>query len=328
MRWKIGITIEPHAGYKMDALCELISRKGFEPVYCGPSDGTVGAIERLSKYEALIAGGDTYSQNILRSLKEKGKIKIIARFGVGYDKIDMDEASRLGIAITNTTGTMSKPVAEMTLSLLLSAARFIEYFDRKLRDGVWVTGPIGYSLEGKTIGIIGFGAIARQFVEYIKGFNCTILAYDSFFDEAAAKKLNVKYADLDMIARESDFISFHLPKTPETVNIWNKKNFVKMKPTSVLINTSRGGIVNEKDLIWALENKVIGAAGIDVFEIEPLPHDNPLLKLDNVVMAPHAAAWNEVTELLTGGRALDNIIDLYEGRIPRNIVNPDYAKNL
>ncbi|UWP58978.1 phosphoglycerate dehydrogenase [Ruminococcus gauvreauii] len=328
MSRKIAMTLEAREGYEMLRLQQLIRDHGFEPVFYDhlSTDGEV--IEKLKDCDAVIAGGDEYNRHVLSELAKAGRLKIIARFGVGFDKVDLEAASEFGIAVTNTAGTMSMPVAELTMTLILSTARSIAFCDRKLREDGWFTGPAKGSLDGKTVGLVGFGAIAKKLAEYLSGFHCRILAYDICFDREAAGKLGVEQATIEEIAAESDFVSLHTPKTPETVGMWNKRLLAMMKPTAFLINTSRGDIVNERDLIWALENRVICGAGLDVFEEEPLPKDSPLLKMDNVILIPHNAGWNDQSELVTGGRALENIIDLFEGRRPRNILNPDYASHI
>lgn len=322
---KVAITIEARDGYEMLKLQQLIRDHGFEPVFCDHLSTDEEVIEKLSNCDAVIAGGDEYNRHVLTELAKAGHLKIIARFGVGYDKVDLKAASELGIAVTNTMGTMSMPVAEQAMALILSTARDIAFCDRKLRNEGWFVGPANGSLDGKTVGLVGFGGIAKKLAEYLKGFGCRILAYDICFDREEAGRLGVEQATIEQIAAESDFVSLHTPKTPETVGLWNKRLFDMMKPTAFLINTSRGEIVNEKDLIQALQNHVIRGAGLDVFEREPLPKDSPLLKMDNVVLIPHNAGWNDQSELVTGGRALDDIIDLFEGRVPRNILNSDYA---
>lgn len=328
MSWKVAITIEARDGYEMTNLQDLVRERGFEPVFYDHIDNDAELIEKLSDCEAVIAGGDSYNRHVLEELAKIGKFRIVARFGVGFDKVDLEAASELGIAVSNTMGTMSKPVAEMAMALILAVARDIAFCDRKLREDGWFIGPANGSLDGKTVGLVGFGGIAKQLVRYLSGFNCKFLAYDKYFDEKTAKELGVCQATIEEVAKESDFISLHTPKTPETVGMWNKDLFKMMKPTSFIINTSRGGIIDEDDLVWALENKVIAGAGLDVFDKEPLPADSPLLKMNNVVVIPHNAGWNDQTEMDTGTRALQNIIDVYEGKVPRNVLNPDYVKNI
>jgi len=325
MNRKVAITIEARDGYEMLRLQQLIRDQGFDPVFYDHLSTDEEVIEKLKDCDAVIAGGDGYNRHVLTELAKAGTLKIIARFGVGFDKVDLEAASEFGIAVTNTTGTMSMPVAELAMALILSTARDVAFCDRKLRMDGWFVGPASGSLDGKTVGLVGFGGIAKKLAEYLSGFHCRILAYDICFDSEAASQLGVEQATIEQIAAESDFVSLHTPKTPETVGLWNKRLFKMMKPTAFLINTSRGEIVNEKDLIWALENRVICGAGLDVFEREPIPQDSPLLKMDNVVLIPHNAGWNDQSEFVTGGRALANIIDLFEGRIPRDILNPDYA---
>ncbi len=327
MKWKVALTIEARGDYEMFRLQERIREKGFEPVFLGPLEGEARAA-RLLDCDAVIAGGDVYDAPLLETLWETGRMKIIARFGVGYDKVDLEAASRFGIAVTNTAGTMAGPVAEMTMALLLSAARCVPFYDRMLRAGRWDVGPVGTSVQGKTVGLVGFGSIARGFMACMAGFGCRFLAFDPAVPPEEIRRLGAEPVSLEELAAQSDFVSLHVPKTPETEGLWDRQMLGRMKPASILLNTSRGGIVREADLIEALRNGTIAGAGLDVFEQEPLSPDSPLLQLPNVVMTAHAAGWDDQTELTTGGRALDNICDLAGGRVPRDILNAAYVKAL
>ena len=208
MSWKVAITIEARDGYEMTNLQDLVREHGFEPIFYDHIDNDAELIEKLSDCEAVIAGGDGYNRHVLEELAKIGKFKIVARFGVGFDKVDLEAASEYGIAATNTMGTMSKPVAEMAMALILAVARDIAFCDRKLRNDGWFIGPANGSLDGKTVGLIGFGGIARQLVKYLSGFNCRFLAYDRYFNEEAAKELGVEQATIEQVARDTDRDNF------------------------------------------------------------------------------------------------------------------------
>ena len=322
MSWRVAITIELR-GKEYDCIPEYIKSAGFEPVYRPNFSGDPYAIiDLLRDCDAVLAGGDRFDKRVLEALA--GKLRIISRFGIGYDAVDVETATKLGIAVTNTPMLMAPAVAEMTLGLLLTVSRHIAEFDRSLRSGKWKTTYVGTQLEGKTVGLIGFGNIPQCLAKYLLGFDCRILSYDILFNQDVAAKYNVQFATLDEIASESDIVSVHLPLTGSTRNIIAAPFFSKMKSGAILVNTGRGGVVNEHDLIIALEQKVIYGAGLDVFDMEPIPADNPLLKMDNVVLTPHISSQTRECLKSVGKLATDNIIDTFENKMPRNILNPDY----
>jgi phosphoglycerate dehydrogenase-like enzyme len=232
----------------------------------------------------------------------------------------------LGIAVTNTPGKNASAVAELALTLLLDVTRGISFQERSIRKGGWSTGYIGRSLEGKTVGIVGFGHIGQKMAQYLQGFRCRILAYDVYPDQEAAASLHTELCTLDDIAKQSDFISIHVPLTSQTRGLIDRSYIHKMKNEAYLINTSRGPVIKETDLIEALQEGRIAGAGLDVFEIEPLKPDNPLMKMNNVVLSPHVASatFESIDEV--GLCVAENIIALYDGTVPPHVVNPEYAK--
>jgi D-3-phosphoglycerate dehydrogenase len=324
--YRVVITMETH-GYDYGMIREYLKQHGYlvdwRPV---ETKKPVEVLENITGYDAVIAGGDCMNRDVLMKLADT--VKIIARYGIGVDTIDIDSATELGIAVTNTPGKMSAGVAETALVLMIAAARRLCVFDRKIRAGEWYQMYVGTQLEDKTVGLIGFGQISRKLARYLQGFSCEVLAYDQYFDEAAARELSVKKSNLEEIAGKSDFVSIHLPLTDETSGMIAKEFFTKMKPTAYLINTSRGAILREADLIMALQQKKIAGAGLDVFEQEPVAANNPLLTMDNVVLTPHIASTTMEAVENVGKCAADNIIAYFEGRVPPNILNPNYVKNL
>jgi D-3-phosphoglycerate dehydrogenase len=324
--YRVVITMETH-GYDYGMIREYLKQHGYlvdwRPV---ETKKPVEVLENITGYDAVIAGGDCMNRDVLMKLADT--VKIIARYGIGVDTIDIDSATELGIAVTNTPGKMSAGVAETALVLMIAAARRLCVFDRKIRAGEWYQMYVGTQLEDKTVGLIGFGQISQKLARYLQGFSCEVLAYDQYFDEAAARELSVKKSNLEEIAGKSDFVSIHLPLTDETSGMIAKEFFTKMKPTAYLINTSRGAILREADLIMALQQKKIAGAGLDVFEQEPVAANNPLLTMDNVVLTPHIASTTMEAVENVGKCAADNIIAYFEGRVPPNILNPNYVKNL
>jgi len=320
---KIALIIEDR-GTDYDYVIRQAAERGFECVWRPLEDHNdkPAIIAALKDCDATIAGGQTFDAEVLDALSPR--LKIISRFGIGYEHIDVPHATKLGIAVTNTPGCMSAGVADLAITMMLSIGRQIPRLDRAIKDGGWDPRFTGNELEGKTVGLVGFGNIAQRLARYLSGFGCPILAYDIFFPQNHGLS-HVRQADLDTIARESDYVSLHLPMTAETANMIGKNFFDKMKPTAFLINTSRGAVVVEKDLIDALRNKKIAGAALDVFAKEPLPADSALRTFSNCVFTPHIASYTIETVLKSTSLAIDNIDDLFAGRTPRNIINPKYA---
>ena len=247
----------------------------------------------IADADYAIAGQVAVSGDVLRAGK---KLKLLHKWGVGVDNLDLEAARALGVKVARTTGSNAIPVAEFALGLALAALRAIALGNAELKQGHWrgMSGlPMAtYTLTAKTFGIIGFGAIGKTLARILKGFNCAVLYNKrTRLSPGEEAELGVSYASVaDLLAR-ADVVSLNCPLTDETRSLINKTSLQTMKPSAVLVNVARGGVVDEDDLVWALQNRIIGAAAMDVFEIEPLPADSPLLqKLDNLVVTPHLAA--------------------------------------
>ena len=257
----------------------------------GTARGDEHMKEIIAEADYAIAGQVAVSGEVLRAAK---KLKLLHKWGVGVDNIDTATAKELGIGVARTTGSNALPVAEFALGLMLSAMRFIGYGHAELKKGHWATGHMPgetFLLSGKTVGIVGFGAIGQNVAKLLKGFGCKILYTKrhplSATEEAA---LGVTYATMAEILAQSDVVSLHCPLTPETTNLIDTKALAAMKKTAVLINCARGGVVNEAELVVALRNREIAGAAMDVYSVEPLPPESDLLTLDNLVVTPHLAA--------------------------------------
>lgn len=279
-------------------------------------------IEISLNYDAILAGEEVYSKEVLEAIA--GKVKIIARYGIGYDKIDIENATKNGIAIANTPGKMAKQVAELTLLMILALARNLCELNNIIKSGGWKHDLIGSLLEGKTVGLVGFGSIAQKLSEYLQVFRCRILAYDVFFDSEVTSRFNVEKSELAEIAAESDFVSIHVPLNEETRCLIDRSFFERMKPTAFFINTARGKVVHEKDLIEALRGKRIAGAALDVFEQEPTNPHNPLLKMPNVIVSPHAGGLVKESITETALCAAEDIVSVLQGKRPQYLLNPDY----
>jgi len=243
----------------------------------------------LPGIDGYIAGLDGIDAN---ALKSADKLKVIARYGVGVDNVDLAEAQKKGIVVTNTPGANSVSVAELALGLILALARQIPEAVEAVHQGKWPRYS-GTSLEGKTIGILGLGAIGKQLARRLSGFDCKIMAFDPFADALFAKDNHIELAPLDDVRAKSDFLSLHLPLLPETRGIVNGNFLSKMKKGSFLINTSRGEVVDEDALLHAIQSGHIKGAGLDAFITEPPDPMNQLLTLPQVIATPHLGAQTD-----------------------------------
>jgi len=283
-------------------------------------------IRLLKGYDGIIAGAEPYPAEVLDGLKDS--LKIIVRHGIGYDKVDTRHAEQLGICCCNTPGTMSTGVAETALIMMMELSRKFYLRNASLNKGLWDKGESTEQFEGATIGLLGFGNIAQCLARYLLGFTgCTILAYDVRYNEEALKKYNVRKASLEEIARVSDFVSVHLPLLPSTAGIINAEFLAMMKPTACLINTSRGGTVDEPALIQALKDRVIAGAGLDVFAKEPADPDNELLHMDNVFKTPHVATFTDACAQAGFDGVIQCINEYNAGQIPAFAINPGYVNH-
>lgn len=257
-------------------------------------------------------------------LKKATKLKVISNMAVGYNNIDIEAASKKGVTVTNTPGVLTETTADLTFALLMATARRITEASSFLREGQWQTwSPMlltGQDIYQSTIGIIGLGRIGEALARRAKGFNMNIIYHNRSRKLQAEEELGLQYVSLEDLLKKSDYVCIMTPYTPETHNLIRKEHFQLMKNTAILINTARGGIVNEKDLYQALAEGEIWAAGLDVFEQEPVSLDHPLLTLPNVVTLPHIGSASISTRLKMAEVAADNLLRVLNGEIPRNVV--------
>ncbi len=267
----------PYLGEKLRAMgldvCELTDYD-----YPTPEDEVLAAVTDADIY---VVGVEKVNKRVIDNAP---RLKLIIKHGAGYDNIDVDYAKEKGILVTFAAGKNCGSVAELAMGLILSAARGITTSYIRLRDNNWAL-YMGDELEGKTLGIVGFGAIGQRLAKYAKAFDMDILAYDPYVEAAICEANGASKTDFDTILRESDFISLHIPATQENIGLINKDAFAKMKTTSYLINTSRGEVVDEDALIAALKSGEIKAAALDVFSSEPPRGD--LISVPNVLATPH-----------------------------------------
>jgi phosphoglycerate dehydrogenase-like enzyme len=242
-------------------------------------------------------------------------LRVIARYGVGVNNVDLEAARAYGIAVTNTPGANARSVAELAVEMILLLARPVLQAAAETRAGGWPRLP-GLSVEGKTVGLIGFGAIGRQTARLLDGFDCRVLAVDPFPDTGTAAALNVELVDLDHLLSQSDFVSLHVPVLPETRGLVDAVFIDKMKPGASLINTSRGELVDETALYEALESRRLRGAALDAFAVEPPGAANPLLALPNVIPTPHMGAHTDGATTAMGRMALADCLAVLRGEEP------------
>jgi D-3-phosphoglycerate dehydrogenase / 2-oxoglutarate reductase len=274
----------------------------------------VGAL--LPQVDAYIAGLDGIDRSALAAAD---RLKVIARYGVGVDCVDLTAAQEKGIIVTNTPGANSVSVAELAIGLMLSLVRQVPEAINATRNGKWPR-LSGISLEGKTIGIIGLGAIGKLLARRLAGFDCHLLAYDPYPDQAFAASNQVTLLPLDEILPQAEIISLHMPLLPETHHLVNQDFLAKMKKGAYLVNTARGEIIDETALLAALHNGQIRGAALDAFALEPPDPANPLLALPQVIATPHLGAQTDGATNNMGWIALEECLAVLRGETPRHRV--------
>lgn len=253
------------------------------------------------------------------------RLRVISNMAVGYDNIDVEEASRRGILVTNTPGILTKTTADFAFALLLAAARRVVEADRYTRQGRWKSwGPqvlLGQDVHEATLGVVGLGGVGLEVAKRARGFAMRVLYHDSTRKLKEERRYGLAYAKLDQLLAESDFISLHTPLTPETHHLVGERELSLMKPTAVLVNSARGAIVDQRALWRFLKERRVAAAAIDVSEQEPIAPDDPLLGLDNIIITPHIASASVATRLGMAKMAVDNLLAALRGQVPPQCVN-------
>lgn len=260
------------------------------------------------------------------TLDHLDRLLVIARYGVGYDTIDVDACTRAGIALTITPDGIRRPMATAILTFLLALSTRLVQKDHLTRTGGWrrKIDYMGTGLTGRTLGLIGLGNIGRDVCKLVSPLDMRIIAFDPY---ATGTIDGVDLVDLDVLLGESDFVAICCALTPETRHLINADRLGLMKPTAYLINTARGPIIDQAALTTALQQHQIAGAGLDVFDPEPIDPTDPLLALDNVILAPHALGWTDHWITNTGRSALGGILDIAQGRLPTYLVNREVVHN-
>jgi glyoxylate reductase len=254
-------------------------------------------------------------------------LAVVSNMATGFDNVDIEAASRHGVLVTRTPGVLSETTADFAFALMLAAARRVVEADRYVRSGQWKTwGPevlLGTDVHGATIGIIGMGGIGEEMAKRARGFGMRILYNSRTPKPDLEKRHNMEFADLETLLRESDFVSLHAPLTPETRHLIGEEQLQSMKNTAVLVNTARGPLVDQAALYRALSERWIAAAALDVTDPEPIPADDPLLTLDNLVIAPHIASASVATRSKMAMLAAVQLVEALQGEVPKHAVNPE-----
>ena len=262
------------------------------------------------------------TKRVIESLKH---CKVISRYGVGVDNVDVEAATEHNIIVANVPDYCVDEVSTHAMSLILVCARGLTILDRKIREQKWdftIVKPL-FRTEGQTVGLFGLGRIARMVAQKALGLGFKVIAYDPYVSETDS---NVNLVDLKHLLSDSDFLSIHAPLTNETRHSFGEKELRKMKKTAFLINTSRGPLVDEKALYLALKEKWIAGAGLDVMEEEPPNWENPLFTLDNLIVTPHISFYSEESYKELKTKAAEAVLDVLNGKIPRAVVNPQVLK--
>ena len=280
-------------------------------------------IARTRDADALVVAFSPITRAVMSALEG---LKTVVRTGVGYDVIDVPAATELGVIVVNIPDIWIREVANHALALLLAWNRKIVSLDRQVHAGVWsgsVPGDRTGALHGETVGIVGLGNIGSAFARRVAALDTTVIACDPYVEPGRFAALGVERVSLEALAERSDYVSVHTLLNDETRHLIGEKFFQRMKPTAILINTSRGPVVDETALARALQDKRLAGAALDVWEQEPVAADHPLLAMDNVIATPHAAYFSTAAVAAVPRRCGEEVARVLTGQRPLNVVNPE-----
>ncbi len=313
---KIYVTRGVHA-----SVLARLAEVGETRSWSGPGRCPPDQLEKEVADVNAVVGTDRWTAALM---DKAPRLRIIALTAVGFDAVDVSAATERGIIVTNTAGSLTDTVADLVLGLILAAARRICEMDRWVRAGQWQgAAPMALDVHHKTLGIVGFGRIGAAVAERARGFQMRVLYHDVIRRQDLEQQCGYQFCDLDSLLSDADFVTIHTALTPETRGMIGEAQLGKMKPTAFLINTSRGPVVDEPALIKALQAGRLAGAGIDVFTKEPVDPENPLLKMDNVVLLPHVGSATEATRRAMVELAAENALLVLQGKQPLTPVNPE-----
>lgn len=307
---------------KVDPIIDRFRRRGWEVKLSdiGPQSTEDEVIAELMGVDATIATTEPYTRRVLESVD---KLKIVARSGVGYDTIDVPAATERGIVVATTPGSNHKTVADYTVMAMLALTRKLLAAHRNVYTHRRFDRPTSHDFFGSTVGVIGTGAIGKQVIQRVSAFECTVLARDIVESPEIAALPNVTYVDLDGLLRGSDYVTVHVPSTPETRHLIGEEEMSLMRPTAFLINSARGPLVDEEAAFRAVRDKRIAGAALDVFEFEPLRPDSPLHDVEDVILTPHIAGVTVEASDRANVMAAESIVRVLSGEPPLSCVNPE-----
>ena len=289
--------------------------------YFDESAGESVQADAIADFDGVIAMGNRYDA---ATVSGNERLICVARWGVGYDLVDTDALTANHVLLTISVDAVRKPVAEAIVTLILALAKKLVAKDRLVRTGRWdlKVQESGLGLSGKTVGSVGMGNIGGELFRLLGPFDLgRRIAHDPYLDPKRAEGLDVELVSLEEIFSESDFVSINCPLSDETRGLVDARLFSLMKPSAYFINTARGPIVNQDDLVAALQSGTIAGAGLDVLEPEPLPLDHPLIEMENVILSPHGLAWTDDLYEMAGTMACESLLTLFRGEIPAYAVN-------
>jgi phosphoglycerate dehydrogenase-like enzyme len=303
---------------------DVLEAAGLEVVY--PTAGLSlldpkNLISQLAGIDAVLASVERYDRAVI----EASRLRVIARVGVGYDAVDVAAATDRGALVTITPGTNEHSVAELTIALITGVFRGLPYRYHEVRSGKWTKRALP-RLSGKTLGLVGMGRIGRAVVPRAHGLGLKVIAHDPLADPEFAEQFGVRLCSFAELLGQADIVSLHMPATVQTNDLINRQTLAQMKRGAVLINTSRGALVDEDALCDALKSGHLLGAGLDVFKIEPLPLDSPLLALDNVLLSPHMGGLDEESLEAMTALAARCVAELYQGRWPEGCVVNEHLR--
>ncbi|MBR1559451.1 MAG: phosphoglycerate dehydrogenase [Clostridia bacterium] len=292
----------------------------FDPARSFPaySSEEIEAMPEREDIVAALIGMDDFRDE--RKYKALPNLKAVAKFGVGVDNIDGELAKQYGVKALNAPGQNSNAVAELTVGFMIDLLRHVVPLHKDMEKGLWPR-FMGSELKGKTVGLLGFGAIARLVAKKLTAFDVKVLAFDLYPNEAAAKELGVTMTTREAVITQSDIVSIHIPATPDTHHLFNKETFAAMKDGAYLVNAARGALVDLDDLADALKSGKIAGAALDAFEVEPLPLDAPILQCENIVLTPHTGAETRESYYNVSVTTASDILKVLKGEEPRFWVN-------
>ena len=311
-------------GLRDDALTDLkeVCDITIGPVGHRPDDDRQWVLDHIAEYDGVIVAKMIFDKQMIDTAKN---LKIISTYGVGFDHVDTEYAKENEIVVSNCPESVLRPTAELALTMILASARRIRYYDDTVGDVVFLYtyeyDNQGYSIEGKTLGILGMGRIGQQVARFAKALGMKVIYHNRHqLDEKIEAELDAKYVDFDELIKNADFLSLHAPATDETYHIINADVFKQMKDTAFLINVARGSLVDSDALISALKNDEIAGAALDVFENEPHPRQE-LVEMDNVIMTPHVGSATHVARFNLSKEAANNVLSFFKDGKAINQIN-------